>query len=183
MDFMENEHLDKKKRTIHWISITDSVFHNSGYHFMVPIELALPKSYIQDWNNGSGPGYDLLSGQLSKENIKRCRTARMIADSTVWVYCNFNGEVSFVEKIKPPTLKTIKKYINPMYRTNHVVSFSEDDPFREEREIIQLDYVGINQRVTAGGKIEMPKGWKYLDKVFEGEIKNIDRIHTLIVSD
>lgn len=180
---MKNENLDKKKRTIHWISITDSVFHSSSYRFMVPIELALPRSYIQDWNNGFGPGYDLLNGLLCKENIEICRIARTIADSTVWVYCKFSGEVSSVEKIKPPTLKMIKKYINPIYRTNHIVSFSEDDPFREEREIIRLDHMGINQHVTAGGEIEMSEGWKYLDKGFEDEIKNIDRIHTLIVSD
>lgn len=175
---MKNENLDKKKRTIHWISITD-VFHISSYHFMVPIELALPKNYIQDWSSGSGSGYDLLNSRLSRENIEACRIARMIADSTVWVYCKFDGEVSFVEKIKPPTQKTIKKYINPLYRTNHVVSFSEDDPFKKERENIQLDY----KYVTAGGVIEMSKGWKYLEKGFGDEIKNIDRIHTLIVSD
>ena len=101
MLFMKNENLDKKKRTIYWISITDNAFHISSYHFMVPIELALPRSYIQDWDNGSGPGYDLLNGQLSRENIEICRTARMIADGTVWVYCKFDGEVSFGEKIKP----------------------------------------------------------------------------------
>lgn len=183
MDFTKNEYLDKKKRTIHWISITDSVFHNSRYRFMVPVELALPKSYIQDWNSGSGPGYDLLTGKLTEGNINRCREARKVADSTVWVYCMFNGAVSFVEKIKPPTLKTIKKYINPMYRTNHVVSFSEDDPFRKEREIIQIDYHKINKHIISEGKIEMSEGWKYLDKGYEGEIENIDRLHTLIVSD